>query len=68
MGGVPESRLTQLHEGTPGLAWWRDRAVRRKPTSGASTTATHDKNAHRVASFTGWGRPTGPSGTELAPI
>ena len=38
MGEAAESRLTQLHEGTPGLAWWRDRAVRRKSTSGASAT------------------------------
>ena len=38
MGGAAESRLTQLHEGTPGLAWWRDRAVRRKSTSEASAT------------------------------
>ena len=27
MGGAAESRLTQLHKGTHGLAWWRDRAV-----------------------------------------
>ena len=40
MGGAAESRLTQLHEGTPGLAWWRDRAVRRKSTSGASATGS----------------------------
>ena len=40
MGEAAESRLTQLHEGTPGLAWWRDRAVRRKSTSGASASAT----------------------------
>ena len=26
------------------------------------------KNAHRVALFTGWGRPTGPGLAELAPI
>ena len=38
MGEAAESRLTQLHEGAPGLAWWRDRAVRRKSTSGASAT------------------------------
>ena len=31
--------LTQP-EANPGLAWWRDRAVRRKSTSGASTTTT----------------------------
>ena len=36
MGEDADSRLTQLHEGIPGLAWWRDRAVRRKSTSGAS--------------------------------
>ena len=38
MAEAAESRLTQLHEGTPGLAWWWDRAVRRKSTSGASAT------------------------------
>ena len=38
MGEAAESRLTQLHEGTPGLAWCRDRVVRRKSTSGASAT------------------------------
>ena len=31
MGEPAKSRLTQLHEGTPGLAWWRDRAVRHTP-------------------------------------
>ena len=36
MGEAAESRLTQLHEGTPGLAWCRDSVVRRKSTSGAS--------------------------------
>ena len=52
-------------QGPPGPGWlaisfgfWSGRAL-------ATGTA---KNAHRVASFTGWGRPTGPSGTELAPI
>ena len=38
MWEAAESRLTQLHEGTPGLAWRRDRAVRRKSTSRASAT------------------------------
>ena len=33
MGEAATSRLTQLHEGTPGLPWWRNRAVRRKFTS-----------------------------------
>ena len=32
MGKAAESRLTQLPEGTPGLAWCRDRVVRRKST------------------------------------
>ena len=35
MGEAAESRLTQLHEGTPGLAWCRDRVARRK--SGGAT-------------------------------
>ena len=45
IGGAAESRLTQLHEGTPGLAWWRDRAVRRKSTSGASATGPVGRRA-----------------------
>ena len=45
MGEAAESRLTQLHEGSPGLAWWRDRAVRRKSTSGASATGPVSRRA-----------------------
>ena len=45
MGGAAESRLTQLHEGTPGLAWWWDRAVRRKSISGASVTGPVSRRA-----------------------
>ena len=45
MGEAAESRLTQLHEGTPGLAWWRDRAVRRKSISGASATGPVSRRA-----------------------
>ena len=45
MGGAAGSRLTQLHEGTPGLAWWRDRAVRRKATPGASATGPASRRA-----------------------
>ena len=52
MGGAAESRLTQLHEGTPDLAWWRDRAVRRKSTSRASATGPVSRRATRG----GWSR------------
>ena len=40
-----ESRLTQLHEGSPGLAWWRDRAIHRKSTPGACTTGPVSQRA-----------------------
>ena len=45
MGEAAESRLTQLHEGTPGLAWWGDRVVRRKSISGASATGPESRRA-----------------------
>ena len=50
MGEAAESRLTQLHEGAPGLAWWRDRAVRRKSTSGASATGPVSRRANSAPS------------------
>ena len=46
MGEAAELRLTQLHEGTPGLAWCRDRVVRRKSTSGASATGPFEPAGH----------------------
>ena len=53
MGGAAESRLTRLHEGTPGLVWWQDSAVRRKSTPGASAAGPVSRRAtlalsHRV--------------------
>ena len=45
MGEAAESRLTQLHEGTPGLAWCRGRVVRRKSTSGGSATGPVSRRA-----------------------
>ena len=45
MGEAAESRLAQLHEGTPGLAWWWDRAVQRKSISGASATGLASRRA-----------------------
>ena len=59
MGEAAESRLTQLHEGTPGLAWWRDRAVRRKSTSGASATGPVRRRATSAPSHRA-DEPPGP--------
>ena len=59
MGEAAESRLTQLHEGTPGLAWWRDRAVRRKSTSGASATGPVSRRATSAPSHRA-DEPPGP--------
>ena len=58
-GGAAESRLTQLHEGTPSLAWWRDRAVRRKSTSGASATGPVSRRANSAPSHRA-DEPPGP--------
>ena len=63
MGKAAESRLTQLHEGTPGLAWWRDRAVRRKPTSGASATGPMSRRATSAPSHRA-DEPPGPQAPE----
>ena len=59
MGEAADSRLTQLHEGTPGLAWWRDRAVRRKSTSGASATGPVSRRATSALSHRA-DEPPGP--------
>ena len=59
MGEATESCLTQLHEGTPGLAWWRDRAVRRKSTFGASATGPVSRRATSAPS-TRADAPPGP--------
>ena len=59
MGEAAESRLTQLHEGTPGLAWWRDRAVRRRSISGASATGPVSRRATSAPSHRA-GDPPGP--------
>ena len=56
MGGAAESRLTQLHEGKLGLAWWRDRAVRRKSTSGASATGLVKEISRRLNETFLWGK------------
>ena len=53
------SRFTQLHEGTPGLAWWRDRAVRRKSISGASATGPVSRRATSAPSHRA-DEPPGP--------
>ena len=58
-----ESRLTQLREGTPGLAWWRDRAVRRKSTSGASATGLVSRRATSAPSHRA-DEPPGPQAPE----
>ena len=59
MGEAVESRLTQLHEGTPGLTWWRDRAVWRKSTSGASATGPVSRRATSAPSHRA-DEPPGP--------
>ena len=59
MGEAAESRLTQLHEGTPGLAWRRDRVVRRKSTSGASATGAVSRRATSAPSHRA-DEPPGP--------
>ena len=59
MGEAAESRLTQLHEGIPGLAWWRDRAVRRKSTSGPPATGPVSRRANSAPSNRA-DEPTGP--------
>ena len=59
MGEAAESRLTQLHEGNPGLTWWRDRAVRLKFTSGASATGPVSRRATSVPSHRA-DEPPGP--------
>ena len=59
MGGAAESRLTQLHEGTAGLAWWRDRAVRCKSISGASATGPVSRRATSAPSHRA-DEPPGP--------
>ena len=60
MGGAAESRLTQLREGTPGLAWWRDRAVRCKSTSGAFATGPVSRRATSAPSHRADVEPPGP--------
>jgi len=59
MGEAAESRLTQLHECTPGLAWCRDRVVRRKSTSGASATGPVSRRATSAPSHRA-DEPPGP--------
>ena len=55
-----QQRPLGLHEGTPGFAaWWRDRAVRRKSISGASTTGPVSRRATSAPSHRA-DEPPGP--------
>ena len=64
MGEAAESRLTQLHEGTPGLAWCQDRVVRHKSTSGASATGPVSRRATSAPSHRADEESPGPQAPE----
>ena len=63
--GIALNSTTRLHEGTPGLAWWLDRAVRRNSISGASAlrhwaTGPVSRRATSAPSHRAGDPPVGP--------